>query len=568
MASRTSTSNRSIGDAPRRHRYARASTTSVTQLLSDSCSSLLNRLTKRGPSEKIDRNANLSTFQPTVKPRYDDFKLFNTRKNSVLNSVKRYEDSRSYDHSPDGLSYGSSKHRVDEKAPALSYGNISRSRQNVTPIRTFASTKSRTEESRPLLSTFINNKPKSRVDDSPPVSSSRQPLRETDVNRNNIVHSSSTILGSTRSRLEDKYSAVLDKVANRKKELEKKDNDDRERTIEPSISRSIVKSITNAVFGEKSYPYVNPVTPREKTRDKTPFKHNADKKASIHRNYVDDHKQHHDHRDNNSSLYSFDRIHGKDRDSAYRMKAKSNHENRRISRTEKSETSERLAQMRLCPVNIDDESINGRRMAPLSTSASSNIVSSGRANNKQERAFHEEDDETTPIADPAVLERENRRKEIQSLIMKYSALDEVYGRVGEASSTRGPPPTNPAPASTKQALAQVSSSTSRPRTRPKHCNAATPPVSARPKHAAPIRPQRGLRHQSRCRRRLLTPPAHLPPLAFSELTTVCVTAGDVSNGGDDDDDDALGINRLTTDAGTTVNDRFPAFSIARRSNPL
>lgn len=565
MASRTSTTNRSIGDAPRRHRYTRASTTSVTQLLSDSCSSLLNRLTKRGPSEKTDRNANLSTFVPTVKPRYDDFKLFNTRKNSVLNSVKRYED-RSYDH--DGLSYGSSLHRVDEKAPALSYGNISRSRQDVTPIRTFASTKSRTEESRPLLSTFVNNKSKSRVDDSPPVSSSRQPLREHDLNRNNIVHStSSTVLGSTRSRLEDKYSAVLDKVANRKKELEKKDNDDRERTIEPSISRSIVKSITNAVFGDKSHPYVSAVTPRDKTRDKTPFKHNVDKKASIHRSYVDDHKQHHDHRDNNSSLYSYDR-HGKDRDSAYRTKTKSNHENRRISRTGKSETSERLAQMRLCPVNIDDESINGRRMAaPLSTSASCALVGSTRPNNKQERAFHEDDDETTPIADPAVIERENRRKEIQSLIMKYSALDEVYGRVGETSN-RGPPPTTaPAPASTKQALAPTSSSTSRPRTRPKHCNAATPPVSARPKHAAPTRPQRGLRHQSRCRRRLLTPPAHLlPPPAFSELTTVCVTASDVSNGGRYDD--ALGINRLTTDAGKTVNNRFSAFSIARRSKPI
>ncbi|XP_077284646.1 CDC like kinase darkener of apricot isoform X2 [Arctopsyche grandis] len=463
MTSRTSTSNRSVGDAaaPRRHRYARASTTSVTQLLSDSCSSLLNRLTRRGPSEK----PNLTSFQSnSVKPRYDDFKLFDTKKDSVLSSVRRYEDNRKYDQKSDVLSYGGSKHRsTDDNTPVLSYGSGSRSRRDITPIRTFANTKTRTEEHRPLLSTFANHRSQKAIDETSPP---RQPLREADLNRNTAA---STILGTTRSRLEDKYSAVLDKVANRKKELDKI-REDRDRTIEPSISKSIVQSITNAVFGEKQHPYVSPAAPREKTRDKTPFKHHADKKSSIHRTYAEDVR-------NNSILW--DRTHGKDRDSAYRMKAKSNMDSRRISRTGMSETSERLAHMRLCPVNIDDDH-NGRRAPPLTTSSSCALVGSSRLNFQQQRAYHEDDDDTTPIADPAVLERETRRKEIQSLIMKYSALDEIYGKGDAGSGARSAaktaaPPTMAPPVPKHQQL--NNSSGGRPRIRPKHVNAATPPSS-------------------------------------------------------------------------------------------
>ena len=50
--------------APRRQsRYSRSSTTSVTQLLSDSCSSLLHRLTSRvrGPSSTVERSLGSST---------------------------------------------------------------------------------------------------------------------------------------------------------------------------------------------------------------------------------------------------------------------------------------------------------------------------------------------------------------------------------------------------------------------------------------------------------------------------------------------------------------------------
>lgn len=43
----------------RRYRYSRSSTASVTQLLSDSCNSLLQRF-RRNPSERPEKKANAS----------------------------------------------------------------------------------------------------------------------------------------------------------------------------------------------------------------------------------------------------------------------------------------------------------------------------------------------------------------------------------------------------------------------------------------------------------------------------------------------------------------------------
>lgn len=47
-------SSSSSSQQPRRHRYTRSSTTSVTQLLSDSYNSLMQRL-RRNPSEKPEK---------------------------------------------------------------------------------------------------------------------------------------------------------------------------------------------------------------------------------------------------------------------------------------------------------------------------------------------------------------------------------------------------------------------------------------------------------------------------------------------------------------------------------
>lgn len=289
----TATMASSSGQQRKPQRYARASTTSVTQLLSDSCSSLLQKLTTRvrGPSATVERNLA-----------------------STNNSLK-----------------GS--------ASSTSIGSPTRN-----------STK-------------------------------------------NLAGSTSSLL-STRNKLEDKYSYVLDRIYGRRR--------DHDKTLEPSVGRSLVKSATtaNVILSEKAYPYVSAV------REKTPYKNESRHHHHYHQ-YVPQYPE---------PPYSY-----LDRESAaYRVRNRTNHSElrpRRSSkpqRTGKSEVSDRKASLKLQAVEI-----------PFHDDTKLDVTSP-------------DDDETTPtptaamvVASPdPVSEREAKRKEIQSLIMKYSALDEAYNRSG------------------------------------------------------------------------------------------------------------------------------------------
>lgn len=287
--------------AVRRNRYARSSTISVTQLLTDSCSSLLQRLTTRvrGPSQTDNRHATTA----------------NTASTSAASS-------------------------------SVSHGSISHGTEN-------------------------------------------------------------SLLGATRSRLEDKYSAVLERLAGKRR--------DPERTLEPSVSKTmekranplmksatttvipeipLMKSATSVVLSEKQYPYVSAVG-----REKTPYK-------STHR--LSQHNSTQNHYPEPPYAYL-------DHHSAYNMRHKTTNmpelRPRRSSKPlHKVKSNETLPTLKLCPVeipNIIDEP---------SLPSSSRVI----------------DDEKTPtnsdIVDPQIVEREARRKEIQSLIMKYSALDEAYNK--------------------------------------------------------------------------------------------------------------------------------------------
>lgn len=269
---------------PRRNRYARASTASVTQMLSDSCSSLLQKLTTRvrGPSATIERHLSTS----------------NNNNNSLHHN---------------------------------------------------------------------NNNPSGKNE-----------------NRSALSPSNNNFYTSARSRIEDKYASVLDKIYGRKK--------DPERTIEPSVGRTLAKSATtsNVFLSEKAYPYV-----QTSMREKTPYKSESKRKQQY-----------------PEPPYTY-----LDRDTAYRARQKSsNHSELRPRRsakplrTGKSESEQRRPTLKLCPVEmplVDRDNLVGRV-----------------------------EDEVTPtpaLPDP-LSEREAKRKEIQSLIMKYSALDEAYNKAATSSS--------------------------------------------------------------------------------------------------------------------------------------
>lgn len=172
-------------------------------------------------------------------------------------------------------------------------------------------------------------------------------------------------LGSTRSRLEDKYSAVLkQRRPERDKERvrEKGDRDDRESERLPLLQ----KSSTNVQLSRDSPPTLE-----------------------LHQHRQHGHSHHHHHHHHRHHRHKSDRG---PVSAAGPLASESRTRTRTRTRTPRRE---RYLPSRLCPVEI-----------PLSV------------------------DE--PATTPADDERQAKRQEIQSLILKYSALDEAYSRLTES----------------------------------------------------------------------------------------------------------------------------------------
>lgn len=201
--------------------------------------------------------------------------------------------------------------------------------------------------------------------------------------------------GQTRSRLEDKYSNVLDKIYNKKRYSEKPDG--------PVSGRTLSKSSTtaNVLLTEKAYPYVSKVQ-----REKTPYRGES---RNSHYNNQWRQQQYPE------PPYSY-----LDRDSAYRVRHRSNHSELRPRKSSKphrsgiSEVNERknTGNLKLCPVEIP---LTGEKPVPV------HVATHAPKPAKVE--------ENAQVQDGALSEREAKRKEIQSLIKKYSALDDFYNRL-------------------------------------------------------------------------------------------------------------------------------------------
>lgn len=308
FGSRDSMSSTRQGSTNRRNRYTRSSTTSVTQLLSDSCSSLLQRLTTRvrGPSSTADRS-----------------------------TIRR------------------------------------------SPI--------------------ANN------------------------------------LGLTRSRLEDKYSSILDRYTGSKKRdddqrdsvwTKRPNNEERDhsycrrdgspfvrddKTLEPSVPRSTAKSASSVLLSEKAYPYVSSVTGRELRRDKTPGYHGRiDRQTLV-----------------NSEAY---KRYGRHKSGHAETK------NRKVRPANRSGKSEQL----------DDPSLVGSRYRsrPMESRPSPDFPKKSVIPDPDKTPTIGNDTEPGTIADSAndeaISEREAKRKEIQTLIMKYAAIDEAYGNASANGGEQKP----------------------------------------------------------------------------------------------------------------------------------
>ncbi|XP_015116499.1 dual specificity protein kinase CLK2 isoform X1 [Diachasma alloeum] len=207
-------------------------------------------------------------------------------------------------------------------------------------------------------------------------------------------------LGTTRSRLEDKYQSILDRYSKRKdgdtvnnnyKRSNTRNNNEvyvkdelspftrEEKTLEPEPKpRSVVLT-------EKAYPYVSTSGVK---REKTPGYHRHD-------------------RSNHLTTESI----------------------KRYGRHKSGQTENR-----------------SRKVRPLHRSGKSEQLEGtfGRPKRRESEDCNGDSDRTPTqripdtIEDEAITEREAKRKEIQGLIMKYSAIDEAYGKVGGANGEAKP----------------------------------------------------------------------------------------------------------------------------------
>nr|XP_034828378.1 serine/threonine-protein kinase STE20 isoform X5 [Maniola hyperantus] len=461
-----SVSTSGSGTTSPRHRYNRSSTTSVTQLLSDGYSSIINRLTRRGPSEK---NENIIDSKlSAARTRYDDKMLSN--KNSGLSNVRRYENAGNMSPYKSYVpSVAAIPKKYNEERHYSSYLNSPKTRMDTSPVHSHPSISALSRSDSFRRAHMNDNK-------SSPLTK-RYPLKET--NNNNL--DSTISLGTTRSRLEDKYSSVLDRIAVQKKERARKEKEDRDKTLEPdpsSFSRGLMRSFTTAVFGESSFKRNN--LSHEKTREKTPFRNTTDRRLSSHKQSDK----------NGFDLSPKERPqYGKDRDSIYRK------HHRRSLRVEKSGSDhKRGGKLSLRPIDISLQSGSRDLISPphhktsdaklylMKAPASSPVNEVGR----QRQIYFpssDEDDDKTPVGDRVLNERETRRKEIQSLIMKYAHLDEVYSRITEKEAngmSSALMPRKPEPIGVGDVVALPPELRSRQRLqRPRHHTrrAATPPSS-------------------------------------------------------------------------------------------
>lgn len=224
-------------------------------------------------------------------------------------------------------------------------------------------------------------------------------VRGTSTTADNIAASASSSsstssaalgLGITRCRLEDKYSAVLDKYGRRREDAGTQrggtESQWAETGSEQEVSKTalpLTRSATTAsvVLAEKAYPYVSKGS-AVAVREKTPYRHGEHRLLQQQQQaYSSSHRNRHK---------------SGQGDHSHRLPVRPV----RVRRSEQGERRLLTSALRLCPVEIEPSSID------------------------------------EPSVEDAVNEREARRKEIQSLIMKYTALDEAYNRsTGEGKRT-------------------------------------------------------------------------------------------------------------------------------------
>lgn len=250
-------------------------------------------------------------------------------------------------------------------------------------------------------------------------------------------------LGNTRNRLENKYSTILDKYSSGKRQAD--DSQERgarghtrrqerdhsycyredspfvrdDKTLEPSMTRSVIKSPTSVILSEKAYPYVSSAISREPMREKTPAYGRMDRQVLL-----------------NSEAY---RRYGRHKSGHAETRSRKVRP-RRNGKSEQLETHS--SSLRLSrPIKIDtltytdgkDVAIDPDRTPIANTESFNDQIGQNVARNAG--------DALADDADPTISDRAAKRKEIQSLILKYAAMEDTYSQLASGGQVNAYPST-------------------------------------------------------------------------------------------------------------------------------
>ncbi|XP_014236564.1 probable serine/threonine-protein kinase dyrk2 isoform X1 [Trichogramma pretiosum] len=404
------------------NRYTRSSTTSMTQLLSDSCSNLLHRITNRvrGPSTNNDRPAYTSLASSATAPIHST---------AASNLATIHSPARHHNRPQQQPQPPNPHHRYDYR----------QSQQLLKGPTAPASSSGR----------LVGSRPGTAV----------------------LHHRDDSAIGTARSRLEEKYyPGLLSDGSGRKRSVGSSSSGSgasylsgsrqnlqrphhevspfirEERTLEPSLRRSVIKSPSTILLSEKAYPYVS--SPAR--RDKTPCAHerrthhprkNAEGRAS---GQCNSHSASTDPYFVSAEKYAALRSSLQHSDSMRRRgRHKSGH-------ADSSQTGSHQQQQHQQTGRPWPRSRQGKSEQPSArrrqSSTSSNDpektpmlpTAESPISEKQEQPSKATTPTNPPLVstmdltdlpdDPAIIEREAKRKEIQSLIQKYAAIDALYDK--------------------------------------------------------------------------------------------------------------------------------------------
>ncbi|XP_076650710.1 CDC like kinase darkener of apricot isoform X1 [Halictus rubicundus] len=185
-----------------------------------------------------------------------------------------------------------------------------------------------------------------------------------------------------------------------------------EKTLEPSVSRTVVKSPVNVVLSEKAYPYVKSGTAREFKREKTPAYQRTDRGTLLNR--VESYRRYGRHKSGHAETWT--------------RKVRP-YRNGKSEQLESSSTTLRLTR----PIKLET---NAERNDDRNDADPDKTPTGSVAHEVGVDAVLTIDED-----DPAIVERATKRKEIQSLILKYAAMEETYSQLAAGGTIKMRPST-------------------------------------------------------------------------------------------------------------------------------